>query len=493
MDPLPARIGRYVVESLVGVGGMGQIYKAHDPDIRRTVAIKLISTRLMSRADSADYIRRFRREAETAARCAHPNIITIYDFALHEGEPFLAMEFVYGMSLREALEEKSAMAVPDAIQVMLQVLDALDSAHEQGVIHQDIKPANIMLTPQMKAKVADFGISRFAHMDVTSASSSMGTPNYMSPEQCRGAAVGPRSDLFSAGATLFEMVAGAPAFAGANAAEVTYRIVNESLPALPAAVRSVAPRLQFVLERAMGKQPENRFESGHAMAEALRQVLGDPNGPETAEITRLSIAEAIAAIPTGPPVGQPDEPPGGSPAGPRAGPPVGSGSESSAGSPIGPPTDSSIPWPIEAGTLQMLEQKLASYVVGPIARIMVRAAAGRTSSLEALCAELAASLPEGAERERFRRDVAPLMPARRPPATDDVPSHGHQGHALPEPELERAQRAMTQYVGPIARVLVRQAAREAQSVDGLWQALATHIEQPAERAAFLRQRHDQRA
>jgi serine/threonine-protein kinase len=399
------------------------------------------------------------------------------------------MEFVYGMSLREALEEKSAMAVPDAIQVMLQVLDALDSAHEQGVIHQDIKPANIMLTPQMKAKVADFGISRFAHMDVTSASSSMGTPNYMSPEQCRGAAVGPRSDLFSAGATLFEMVAGAPAFAGANAAEVTYRIVNESLPALPAAVRSVAPRLQFVLERAMGKQPENRFESGHAMAEALRQILGDPNGPETAEITRRPIAEATAAMLTGPPVGQPDEPPGGSP----AGPPVGSGSESSAGSPIGPPTDSSIPWPIEAGTLRMLEHKLASYVVGPIARIMVRAAAGRTSSLEALCAELAASLPEGAERERFRRDVAPLMPARRPPATDDAPSHGHEGHALPEPELERAQRAMTQYVGPIARVLVRQAAREAQSIDGLWQALATHIEQPAERAAFLRQRHDQRA
>jgi serine/threonine-protein kinase len=489
MDPLPARIGRYVVESLVGAGGMGQIYKAHDPDIRRTVAIKLISTRLMSRADSADYIRRFRREAETAARCAHPNIITIYDFALHEGEPFLAMEFVYGMSLREALEEKSAMAVPDAIQVMLQVLDALDSAHEQGVIHQDIKPANIMLTPQMKAKVADFGISRFAHMDVTSASSSMGTPNYMSPEQCRGAAVGPRSDLFSAGATLFEMVAGAPAFAGANAAEVTYRIVNESLPALPAAVRSVAPRLQFVLERAMGKQPENRFESGHAMAEALRQILGDPNGPETAEITRLSSAEATTAMPTGPPVGQPDEPPGGSP----VGPPVGSGSESSAGSPIGPPTDSSIPWPIEAGTLQMLEQKLARYVVGPIARIMVRAAAGRTSSLEALCAELAASLPEGAERERFRRDVAPLMPARPPPATDNVPSHGPEGHSLPEPELERAQRAMTHYVGPIARVLVRQAARDAQSVDGLWQALATHIEQPAERAAFLRQRHDQRA
>ena len=141
MEPIPTDIGRYVVEKLVGIGGMGQIFKAHDPDIRRTVAIKLISTELMSGADRADYIRRFRREAEAAARCAHPNIVAIYDFALHEGQPFLAMEFVYGRSLRQILDDAPVMAVPDAIDIMLQVLDALASAHAQGVIHQDIKPA----------------------------------------------------------------------------------------------------------------------------------------------------------------------------------------------------------------------------------------------------------------------------------------------------------------------------------------------------------------
>jgi len=267
MEPIPAHIGRYVVESLVGAGGMGQIYKAHDPDIRRTVAIKLISTRLMSSSDRSEYMRRFRREAEAAARCAHPNIVAIYDFALHEGQPFLAMEFVHGMSVRQIIDEKP-MAVPDAIQVMLQVLDALASAHEQGVIHQDVKPANIMLTPQGRAKVADFGISRFANADLTSISSSMGTPNYMAPEQCRGGTVDHRADLFAAGATLFEMVAGERAFAGRSTAEVTHRIMNERLPLLPAAVRAEAPRLQFVLERAMGKQPEDRFDSGYEMAEA---------------------------------------------------------------------------------------------------------------------------------------------------------------------------------------------------------------------------------
>ncbi len=183
------------------------------------------------------------------------------------------MEFVHGTSLRQALDDAPVMAVPDAVRIMLQVLDALASAHEQGVIHQDIKPANIMLTPDMRVKVADFGISRFFNAEVTMTTSSMGTPNYMSPEQCRGGPVDGRSDLFAAGATLFEMVAGERAFPGHSLAEVTHRIQNEPLPLLPAPVRAGAPRLQLLLERAMGKHPEDRFDTGHEMAEALRQVL----------------------------------------------------------------------------------------------------------------------------------------------------------------------------------------------------------------------------
>lgn len=442
MDPIPERIGRYIVESLVGTGGMGQIYKAHDPDIRRTVAIKLISTRLMSGTDRAEYIRRFRREAEAAARCAHPNIIAIYDFALHEGEPFLAMEFVYGMSLRQVLDEKPAMPVADAIHVMLQVLEALASAHEQGVIHQDIKPANIMLTPQLRAKVADFGISRFANTEVTSVPSSMGTPNYMSPEQCLGGTVDARSDLFAAGATLFEMVAGERTFPGRSTAEVTHRILNERVPLLPPAVRSTAPRLQFVLERAMGKHPEDRFQSGMEMAEALRQIQGSNRGGAAADdSTRLSEASPASGDPP-----------------------------------------SSIPL-ADAATLQALGQKLAGYV-GPIARVLVRSAAAKAGSLDAMCAELAAAVPAGEERERFRREAAELTRTRLP-ATDRTPSRGGPGQPISEQELERAERALLAYTGPVARILVRRAAREATSLDRLWNDLASHIEAPAERAAFL--------
>ena len=138
MQPLPPNIGRYVVEELVGVGGMGQIYRAHDPVLRRTVAIKLISTKLMSGADRADYIKRFRREAEAAARCAHPNIVGIYDFALHEEQPYLAMEFVAGSSLRQLLDDAPVMDIPGAIKSCCR--SRAGTSGGAVCVHQDSRP-----------------------------------------------------------------------------------------------------------------------------------------------------------------------------------------------------------------------------------------------------------------------------------------------------------------------------------------------------------------
>jgi serine/threonine protein kinase len=467
VEPLPTTIGRYVVENLVGIGGMGRIFKAYDPEIHRPVAIKLISTRLMSGADSEEYIRRFRREAQAAARCAHPNIVAIYDFALHEGQPFMAMEFVHGVSLRQALDAAPVMAVPDAIRIMLQVLDALASAHEFGVIHQDVKPANIMLTPEMRVKVADFGISRFVNTEITSISSSMGTPNYMSPEQCHGDPVDVRSDIFSVGATLFEMVTGMRAFPGHNLADVTHRIRFDRLPLLPAPVRAAAPRLQLVLERAMEKQPEDRFNSGREMAEALRQLLGSFGRDDDKEDkTRVSpISGTTGGVAATPPDSQ------------RA-------LQRDTGSgPLRPESQ------IDPDTLRALEEKLVGYV-GPIARVLVRTTAGRSRSVSDLCSQLLLSVTDQAERERFRREVDALIRSRSPVASGP-PSRGDRSgprDRLPEHELERVQEALAQYVGPIARVLVRRATADATSVDALWLSLSNHIESPAERSAFLRQR-----
>ena len=462
MATIPTTIGRYLVENLVGRGGMGQIYKAHDPVIHRSVAIKLISTELMSGADRIEYIRRFRREAQAAGRCAHPNIVAIYDFAVHDEQPFLAMEFVDGVSLREALDAAPGMAVSDAIPIMLQVLDALASAHTLGVIHQDIKPANILLTPERRVKVADFGISRFVNTEVTSTATSMGTPNYMSPEQCRGSRVDGRSDLFSAGATLYEMVAGERAFSGHTLPDISNRILNQSLPMLPSHVRAAAPRLQFVLERAMAKQPDDRFDTGYEMAEALRQVLASSRGGEDVDSTLISKTGGVVDAASGPTDHQKAQ----------------------------PDTGQRAPEPqLDADTLRVVEQKLTGYV-GPIARILVRTAASRSRSIEDLCSELALLVRDGAERDQFRREVGLVMRARPPEADSGSLRGDRSGRSdrFPEHELERVQTALTQFVGPIARVLVRRAATHASSVEALWLSLANQIESPAERSVFLRQR-----
>jgi serine/threonine-protein kinase len=453
VEPVPTTIGRYVVERLVGTGAMGRIYKAHDPDIRRTVAIKLISTNLMSSADRTNYIRRFRREAEAAARCVHPNIVTIYDFALHEGEPFLAMEFVQGASLRQVLDESPVMPILEAIGVMLQVLDALAIMHAQGVIHQDIKPANIMLTSDKKVKVGDFGVSRIANTDVTTTFATAGTPSYMSPEQCRGADVDGRSDLFAAGAALFEMVSGEHAFPGRSVTEVTYRIQNEGLPLLPAEVRRTAPRLPLVLERATAKHPDDRFDSATDMAEALKAVLANLSDNGTRPRSGAAAAESALA----PTV--------------RVVAPAPAGSA-----------------PFEPALLSLVEERLKSHV-GPIAPVLLRAAANRSRSAEELCAELARSIGNLVERQEFVREFEQAM-RLNPSAAPTAPPGGGAtvGSRLPDQELERARAALTEFVGPIARILVRQAAAKASSVEALWQDLSQHLQSPAERAAFLRQR-----
>jgi serine/threonine-protein kinase len=217
---------------------------------------------------------------------------------------------------------------------------------------------------------------------------------------------------------------------------------------LPPAVRSAAPRLQFVLERAMGKHPEDRFQSALEMAEALRQIQGsNRNGAAAEDSTRLSEPPPAAASP-----------------------------------PSGAPAVTAV----DAATLQALGEKLAGYV-GPIARVMVRNAAAKAGSLDALCTELAAAVPAGEERERFRREAAEVA-RTRPPAVDPTPSRGRSGavsQPISEQELLRAERALTSYTGPVARILVRRAARETTSLDRLWDSLAGHIEAPAERAAFL--------
>ena len=223
---------------------MGVVYAAHDPVIDRPVAIKLVRVDLLSGEDRADFLARFQREAQAAGRCMHPNIVAVYDFAMHEGNPFLAMEYVEGVSLAERLRQSGRLAPDDAVRIILQVLDALALAHSAGVVHRDVKPANILLLAQDWVKMTDFGIARFENTEQTLHGTIIGTPSYMSPEQCRGDPVDARTDVFSAGTVLYELLTGERPFGRGNATQVIYRLMHEEPPAIIMPHPAVPPELR---------------------------------------------------------------------------------------------------------------------------------------------------------------------------------------------------------------------------------------------------------
>src|SRR5580658_1450815 len=224
MPELPATIGRYRVDHQLGRGAMGVVYKGHDPEIDRPVAIKLVRMDLLESGRREDYLARFRREVQAAARCLHPNIVAIYDFGSHEGEPFFVMEFVDARPLDETLPKDAGIDPQVAGGIVLQLLDALAGAHALGVTHRDIKPANLLLGADGRIKVMDFGISRITTSHLTQIGAVMGTPRYMSPEQIRGDEVDARSDIFSTGAVLHELLAGRTPFTGKGLEEVMAKL-----------------------------------------------------------------------------------------------------------------------------------------------------------------------------------------------------------------------------------------------------------------------------
>ncbi|HST76422.1 MAG TPA: serine/threonine-protein kinase [Acetobacteraceae bacterium] len=451
MSAIPDKIGRYRIEAVLGRGAMGVIYKAHDPEIDRPVAIKLIRADLLDGENRADYLVRFRREAQAAGRCAHPNIVAIYDFAMHEGNPFLAMEFVEGVSLSQARERGTEFEVADAVFVMLQVLDALSAAHAMGIVHRDIKPANIMLVGGSRVKVTDFGISRFDSSDLTQDGSVVGTPSYMSPEQYQGLAVDARSDLFSAGAVLYELLCGERPFAGRNFAEIGQNLLHADPPDLRERSVAVSPALKSVVDRALAKSPDARYATAAEMAAALRSATR----PEAAA---GGLDDRTIVVPSAPPAR-------------TAGPPE-------------PASAAGLTGSFDIETLSSVEHTLARYV-GPIARLLVRAAIQRSGSVEALCDSLAGNIEQPGDRDRFRADALARLRRGLTMSGTSAPAA-----TIPAEELEHAQKELTHYLGPIARVLVKRAAAGAGSAPELWQRLSLHIDREEDRHAFLSRRRN---
>jgi serine/threonine-protein kinase len=256
---------------------MGVVYDGYDPTLSRQVAIKTIRQNHALGPDvTRDYSTRFMREAKAAARLNHPHIVQVYDFGVEGELAYLVMEFIQGRELRSFFDQDEAFGFDESVRIMRELLDALDFAHEAGVIHRDVKPANVMLDVQRRVKLADFGVARIQDSaDHSQGGAMVGTPAYMSPEQVTGGRVDQRTDIFSAGIILYQLLTGVRPFKGAGAWTVAKMIVHDD-PPLPSTIADTAPPVfDEIVNQALAKNPADRFSNARDFAAALRRGLED--------------------------------------------------------------------------------------------------------------------------------------------------------------------------------------------------------------------------
>ena len=277
--------GRYRLERKLGGGGMADVWLAEDQELGRKVAIKMLHDRY---ANDTQFVERFRREATHAAGLSHPNVVSIFDRGEAGGSYFIVMEYVEGRTLKELIVTRGPCPVPVAISYVRQVLAALRYAHRNGIVHRDIKPHNVLVDHEGRVKVADFGIARAGSSQMTEAGSIIGTAQYLSPEQARGAPVDESSDLYSTGILLFELLTGKVPFTGETPVEIAMKHLSQVPPA-PSSIRSEIPHdLDLVVLRALAKEPADRYRSAKEMDRDLELVgRGDAVGPETEEAATM--------------------------------------------------------------------------------------------------------------------------------------------------------------------------------------------------------------
>ncbi|MBU1426622.1 MAG: serine/threonine protein kinase [Gammaproteobacteria bacterium] len=295
-----SHLGRYEIVGELGQGAMGVVYKATDPLIDRIVAIKTITLSL-AQEEREEYEGRFYQEAKAAGRLSHPNIVTIFDVGRSGDIAYIAMEFLQGRELRDILNDEKLLPVDQVLDIVAQVALGLAYAHEHGIIHRDVKPSNIMVLRDGHAKITDFGIARMASAAVrTQTGMVLGSPKYMSPEQVMGKLTDQRSDIFSLGVMLYEMLTGQPPFLGENVNAIMYQTLN-AIPQPPSALNPAVPdMLNFIVAKALAKDIENRYQNARDLANDLRACRGTvPNSTLTVDMAKPGIVGSISEAASG--------------------------------------------------------------------------------------------------------------------------------------------------------------------------------------------------
>ena len=292
---IPERIGKYVVQSILGKGATGLVFRGFDPGIKRPVALKVITKSLLDPADLDYVISRFRHEAEAVGRLTHPRIAAIYDFIETEDIACIVMELVNGKSLAHHLKEVTQYGFKDTWEIVRQILDGLAYSHGQGVIHRDLKPGNVLINDDGRIKITDFGVARIDTSTLTVMGDVVGTPHYMAPEQFSGQEATPRTDLYQVGVMLYELLTGTRPFTGNNV-EILRKVMHDR-PANPSTHNpKVTWQLDWVVQKALAKDPSDRFGSAREFAEALKNALEESMG---GPLAAAAAAIAPASLPVG--------------------------------------------------------------------------------------------------------------------------------------------------------------------------------------------------
>ncbi len=450
----PAHIGRYRIARTLGRGAMGVVYLAYDEAIDRQVAIKTIHRALLEGEDGAEWLARFRREVRAAGRCLHPNIVTVFEYGEENGVPYIVMEYVQGRELRDYLKDRQPLPLANAVAVAVQVLHALDHAHACGVVHRDIKPGNIILLADGQVKVSDFGIARVeATSSMTQHGMTVGTPAYMAPEQFGGREADRRADLYATGVVLFEVLTGIRPFAGRSASDLMYKVLHDP----PRQVTQLNPRLPMeldaVLHKALAKSPDERFQNAGEFIAAL----------EGLKLVEREVAADGSTVIRIAPVQAPE-----------------------------PPANVLPGWdPV----LLAQAERFLTEILGPVAKVLVRRTALQVSSPAELVQHLLAAVPGEPDRLLFQRRMRGVLGGTIGGTLGRSGTVGSSAAAsqmsgslgsFDQATLETARQDLAVYLGPIAKLLVKQAAAKSQTPQDLYQRLAEHIPTAAERAAFLK-------
>jgi eukaryotic-like serine/threonine-protein kinase len=453
---------------------MGIVYRAFDPQIKRSVAIKVIRPHLLN-TDRDDFLTRFRIEAQTAESLSHPGIVAVYEYGEEAGYAYIAMEYVEGRSLRECFEQKIRFSLEQSVDILSQLLKALQYAHERGVWHRDIKPANLLMGSDGQVKITDFGIARPESSILTRAGAIMGTPGFIAPEMYLSDEFDHRVDLFAAGVVLYQLLTGVPPFGG-TAEKIMLKVCYETpLPPSVAGRLPAARPFDAVLLQALARRPQDRFASADQFLHALLQAQA-PGGPAAAEATVIQSRPPARSAPREPltpsaSATRPTE----EPVKPRANTVAPAGA-----------------WNLDQ--LAQIEQRLARFV-GPIARVLVRRGTATTSDPGALTDWLAGKLASSGEREAFLKSVGAVAPSANPevgPPGRADPVHRRQSTAsasasrpVTPDDIARASQLLVAHLGPIAPVLAKRAAKSGTSREEFIAALVPHLTE-RERSRFLR-------